>query len=136
MRILGIETSCDETSISILEFNQNQCKILVNLIYSQIAIHQPYGGVVPNLAKREHQKKLVPLFKLALKQTNLLKNKKIKSSEAIITIKMVIKIINFFLFVFFINHFYFNNFFKKRKKKNKKIKKSKWKFKMNYYNFF
>jgi N6-L-threonylcarbamoyladenine synthase len=77
MRILGIETSCDETSISILEFNQNQCKILVNLIYSQIAIHQPYGGVVPNLAKREHQKKLVPLFKLALKQTNLLKNKKI-----------------------------------------------------------
>lgn len=79
MRILGIETSCDETSISILEFNQNQCKILVNLIYSQIAIHQPYGGVVPNLAKREHQKKLVPLFKLALKQTNLLKNKKINS---------------------------------------------------------
>jgi len=77
MRILGIETSCDETSISILEFNQNQCKILVNLIYSQIAIHQPYGGVVPNLAKREHQKKLVPLFKLTLKQTNLLKNKKV-----------------------------------------------------------
>ncbi len=77
MRILGIETSCDETSISILEFNQNQCKILVNLIYSQVAIHQPYGGVVPNLAKREHQKKLAPLFKLALKQTNLLKNKKI-----------------------------------------------------------
>ncbi|NLA08201.1 MAG: tRNA (adenosine(37)-N6)-threonylcarbamoyltransferase complex transferase subunit TsaD [Parcubacteria group bacterium] len=76
MRILGIETSCDETGVSILDFNQNQCQILVNLIYSQIAIHQPYGGVVPNLAKREHQKKLVPLFKLALDQTDLLKNKK------------------------------------------------------------
>ncbi len=75
MRILGVETSCDETGISILEFNQNQCQILVNLIYSQIAIHQPYGGVVPNLAKREHQKKLVPLFKLALDRTDLLKNK-------------------------------------------------------------
>ena len=77
MKILAIETSCDETGISILEFNQNQCQILVNLIYSQIAIHQPYGGVVPNLAKREHQKKLVPLFKLALDRTDLLKNKEI-----------------------------------------------------------
>lgn len=76
MLVLGIETSCDETGVSILDFNQNQCQILVNLIYSQIAIHQPYGGVVPNLAKREHQKKLVPLFKLALDQTDLLKNKK------------------------------------------------------------
>jgi len=77
MRILGIETSCDETSISILEFKaKNQCRILANFVFSQIAVHQPFGGVVPTLAKREHQKNLVPILKLSLKKAGLLKKKK------------------------------------------------------------
>ena len=76
MRILGIETSCDETGISILEFKRNQCKILANLVYSQIKVHQPYGGVVPNLAKREHQKNLIPMLQLALQEAQLKKNKR------------------------------------------------------------
>ncbi len=76
MRILGIETSCDETGISILEFKRSQCKILANLVYSQIKVHQPYGGVVPNLAKREHQKNLIPMLQLALKEARLEKNKR------------------------------------------------------------
>ncbi len=62
MKILAIETSCDETSIAILEcdggLNAPQFNVLNNIVSSQIAIHQPYGGVVPNLAKREHIKNL------------------------------------------------------------------------------
>jgi len=82
MRILGIETSCDETGISILEFKNNQCKILANLVYSQIKVHRPYGGVVPNLAKREHQKNLIPILQLALKESQLAKNKKSKIPDS------------------------------------------------------
>jgi N6-L-threonylcarbamoyladenine synthase len=77
MKVLAIETSCDETSISILEFDaKKRCRILANFVYSQIAVHQPFGGVVPTLAKREHQKNLVPILKLALKKADLLKKKR------------------------------------------------------------
>jgi len=66
MKILAIETSCDETALAILEaeggLRAPRFKILENLISSQIAIHRPYGGVVPNLAKREHLKNLPILF--------------------------------------------------------------------------
>lgn len=65
--ILAIETSCDETAISIVEcdggIKSPKFKILENLISSQIAIHRPFGGVVPNLAKREHLKNLPILYK-------------------------------------------------------------------------
>jgi len=82
MRILGIETSCDETGISILDFKNNQCKILANLVYSQIKVHQPYGGVVPNLAKREHQKNLIPMLRLALQEARCTKKKKNQFSDS------------------------------------------------------
>lgn len=66
MRILSIETSCDETAVSILEASggtENPTyRILGNALYSQIDIHTPYGGVFPILAKREHAKNLVPLL--------------------------------------------------------------------------
>ena len=72
MRILAIETSCDDTGIAILEYNKtNQPKILANFISSQIKIHAPWGGVVPMLAKREHQKNLVLLLKKALEKSGL-----------------------------------------------------------------
>ncbi|MEK7209367.1 MAG: tRNA (adenosine(37)-N6)-threonylcarbamoyltransferase complex transferase subunit TsaD [Patescibacteria group bacterium] len=58
MRILAIETSCDETGMALVEENKGQINVLANLVSSQIEIHRPWGGVVPNLAKREHQKNL------------------------------------------------------------------------------
>ncbi|MEK7078080.1 MAG: tRNA (adenosine(37)-N6)-threonylcarbamoyltransferase complex transferase subunit TsaD, partial [Patescibacteria group bacterium] len=64
MKILAIETSCDETGIALIESSpKGQVKVLANLVSSQIETHRPYGGVVPNLAKREHQKALPILLK-------------------------------------------------------------------------
>lgn len=76
MKILGIETSCDETGISIIEASGNisspHFEILGDALNSQIEIHKEYGGVFPNLAKREHQKNLVPLLKIALEKAGML----------------------------------------------------------------
>src|SRR3989344_5049106 len=58
MLILGIETSCDETAGAVLEIKNKQVRILANVVSSQIKIHAPFGGVVPNLAAREHEKNL------------------------------------------------------------------------------
>lgn len=70
MTILGIETSCDETGLAIVEASGGlaapKFKVLKNLVASQIKIHRPFGGVVPNLAKREHLKNLPVLFKRLL----------------------------------------------------------------------
>jgi N6-L-threonylcarbamoyladenine synthase len=68
MLILGIETSCDETSVALVE---NGEKSLVNLVTSQMDIHADFGGVVPELACRRHVEVLNPLLKKALKSTNL-----------------------------------------------------------------
>ena len=66
MKILAIETSCDETAIALLEasggMSAPKFKILKEAIASQIEIHRPFGGVVPNLAKREHLKNLPILY--------------------------------------------------------------------------
>jgi N6-L-threonylcarbamoyladenine synthase len=66
MKILAIETSCDETGIALLDASGPATKpkltVLENLVSSQIALHQPFGGVVPNIAKREHIKNLPLLF--------------------------------------------------------------------------
>jgi len=73
MRILAVETSCDETSIAILEAGKTgDLKILSNIVSSQIKIHAPFGGVVPMLAKREHQKNLVSILVSALKESKSL----------------------------------------------------------------
>lgn len=63
MKILGIETSCDETSIAIVEDGR---KVLANVIYSQIPLHALTGGVVPEVAAREHVIKMVPVLDEAL----------------------------------------------------------------------
>ncbi|MDN6071752.1 MAG: tRNA (adenosine(37)-N6)-threonylcarbamoyltransferase complex transferase subunit TsaD, partial [Enterobacterales bacterium] len=68
MRILGIETSCDETGIAIYDDEQG---ILANQLYSQIKLHADYGGVVPELASRDHVRKTIPLIQAALKEANL-----------------------------------------------------------------
>ncbi|KKU53809.1 MAG: putative tRNA threonylcarbamoyladenosine biosynthesis protein Gcp [Parcubacteria group bacterium GW2011_GWA1_47_11] len=67
MRILGIETSCDDTGIAVLEASKaSHFQILSNVVASQIAVHQKYGGVYPMLAKREHLKNLPIALERAL----------------------------------------------------------------------
>ena len=63
MRVLGIETSCDETAVAIL---CEQSGLLANQIYSQTSLHNEYGGVVPELASRDHIRKLSPLIQHCL----------------------------------------------------------------------
>ena len=63
VKILGIETSCDETAVAVVEDGQ---KLLSNVISSQVAIHRPYGGVVPELASRQHVTTIGPIVEQAL----------------------------------------------------------------------
>ena len=65
MRVLGIETSCDETGIAIFD---DQRGILAHQLYSQIKLHADYGGVVPELASRDHIRKTLPLIEAAMQQ--------------------------------------------------------------------
>lgn len=74
MIILSIETSCDDTSVAIIKFEKNKTEILSNCVSSQIKIHEKFGGVVPNLAAREHLKNIFPLLKLAFKESGLTYN--------------------------------------------------------------
>lgn len=106
MKILAIETSCDDTGIAILEVhpvksadkvggvsakpkqfnwasNNGDFEVLSNIVSSQTEVHKKYGGVYPMMAKREHQKNLVPVLIKSLKESGLLKTKstKIKTQE-------------------------------------------------------
>lgn len=67
MRLLAIETSCDETAVAIYDSEQG---LLAHQLYSQIAMHAVYGGVVPELASRDHVRKILPLIDAALLQAN------------------------------------------------------------------
>ena len=105
MRILAIETSCDETGVCIIEadgqFEQKggrdfAFKILGNGLLSQTETHAPYGGVFPNLARREHERNLVPMLTKALHEADMLKagsvdagaNETILSREAELRIQL------------------------------------------------
>jgi N6-L-threonylcarbamoyladenine synthase len=63
--ILGIESSCDETAAAVVRAGE---RILSNVVYSQVATHLPYGGVVPELASREHLRAIVPVTRKALQE--------------------------------------------------------------------
>src|SRR5262249_40446539 len=67
-RILGIESSCDETAAAVVADGR---EILSNVVASQIDVHRKYGGVVPELASREHLRQIVPVVREALAQANL-----------------------------------------------------------------
>jgi N6-L-threonylcarbamoyladenine synthase len=75
MKLLSIETSCDETAVAVLEASGDMHKlaftVLGNALYSQAQKHAVYGGVFPSLAKREHAVNLVPLLDMALKGAHL-----------------------------------------------------------------
>lgn len=77
MKILAIETSCDETSVAILEVGGSKrdprFRVPSHIISSQVKLHTKFGGVVPNLARREHEKNLVPILVQALKESALYK---------------------------------------------------------------
>lgn len=65
MNILGIETSCDETAAAVVK---DGCKVLSNVVYSQIPLHRPYGGVVPELASRAHVEKIGETIREAMER--------------------------------------------------------------------
>src|SRR5271154_4659334 len=67
MRVIGIESSCDETAVAIYDDDRG---LLSHRLYSQIAMHQAYGGVVPELASRDHLRRLLPLVRQALADAN------------------------------------------------------------------
>jgi len=71
MRVLGIETSCDETGIAIYDDEKG---LIANQLYSQVKLHADYGGVVPELASRDHVRKTVPLIQAAIKEAGLTAN--------------------------------------------------------------
>ncbi|MFZ1862000.1 MAG: tRNA (adenosine(37)-N6)-threonylcarbamoyltransferase complex transferase subunit TsaD, partial [Candidatus Competibacter sp.] len=60
MLILGIETSCDETGVALYDSERG---LLAHALHSQIALHAEYGGVVPELASRDHVRKTLPLLR-------------------------------------------------------------------------
>ena len=70
MLVLGIETSCDETAAAVV---RDGCEIISSVISSQIKTHEKFGGVVPELASREHLDKIVPIVEEALTRANLIK---------------------------------------------------------------
>ncbi len=77
MKLLALETSCDETALAVFEFHsEKEFTILSEQLNSQIDIHQEYGGVFPAVAKREHTKNLYPLLIAALEESSLLTKRK------------------------------------------------------------
>src|SRR5213593_3887552 len=66
MLVLGIETSCDETGLAIYDSARG---LLAHTLHSQVAMHEAYGGVVPELASRDHIRRLVPLTRLVLERS-------------------------------------------------------------------
>ncbi|RLJ04078.1 MAG: tRNA (adenosine(37)-N6)-threonylcarbamoyltransferase complex transferase subunit TsaD, partial [Candidatus Aenigmatarchaeota archaeon] len=68
MIILGIDTSCDDTCAAIVE---NGNTLLSNVISSQISVHHRYGGVVPEIASREHIRNIVPVVRESLRKAGL-----------------------------------------------------------------
>ena len=67
MRVLGIESSCDETGIALYDTERG---LLADALYSQVAVHAEYGGVVPELASRDHIRKALPLIERVLAEAN------------------------------------------------------------------
>jgi N6-L-threonylcarbamoyladenine synthase len=71
MLVLGLETSCDETGIALYDTDQG---LLADALYSQIELHQEYGGVVPELASRDHVRKIIPLVEQVLAEAGVTKS--------------------------------------------------------------
>ncbi len=70
MRVLGIETSCDETGIALYDSEKG---LLAHALHSQVAMHSQYGGVVPELASRDHIRRIIPLINSVLEEAGVIK---------------------------------------------------------------
>jgi len=66
--VLGLETSCDETAAAVVD---GEGRILSDVVHSQVAVHAPYGGVVPELASRDHLRNARPVVEAALERANV-----------------------------------------------------------------
>ncbi|MDP2685218.1 MAG: tRNA (adenosine(37)-N6)-threonylcarbamoyltransferase complex transferase subunit TsaD [bacterium] len=71
MIILGIESSCDETAVSVLKANKNRFEILSHVIASQIKTHHKYGGVIPEVAARQHVTNMIPVLDIAMTKAKI-----------------------------------------------------------------
>ena len=72
MRVLGIESSCDETGVALVEVvGAVVPRLLGEALHSQVRLHEAYGGVVPELASRDHVRRVLPLAELALSEAGL-----------------------------------------------------------------
>lgn len=91
MKILSIETSCDETAVSLLSISKNKIEVLGDALASQAKLHEEYGGVFPNLARREHQKNLPRLLIKVLKEANFFEVS--KSQVSSLKVNKLIKIL-------------------------------------------
>src|SRR5947199_9319572 len=68
MRVLGLETSCDETGVAVYDPERG---LLAHALHSQVAMHAAYGGVVPELASRDHVRRIVPLIEQVVGEAGL-----------------------------------------------------------------
>ena len=71
LRVIGIESSCDETGVAVYDSEKG---LMADLLYSQIDLHKEYGGVVPELASRDHIRKTLPMIDQALSESGSTKN--------------------------------------------------------------
>lgn len=71
MRILGIETSCDETAAAVVEMKRGKPRLLSNVVFSQMDLHKEFGGVVPEVAARSHLEIILPIVEKAIKRAKL-----------------------------------------------------------------
>lgn len=71
MYILGIETSCDETAAAVLKIDRDKLSVLSSIVNSQVAIHKKYGGVIPELAAREHLKNILLVIEVSLAEASI-----------------------------------------------------------------
>jgi N6-L-threonylcarbamoyladenine synthase len=83
MKILAIETSCDETAAAVIDSQSDKLKVLSNVVASQIEIHKKYGGVVPEVAAREHVLNILPVVNEALVKAGIQKTAAAKKLSAV-----------------------------------------------------
>lgn len=87
MRILAIETSCDETGAAVVEGDGDQIRIISNVVGSQLKTHIPYGGVVPELAARRHAETIIPIVRQALEGANIKEKDAARALDAVAVTK-------------------------------------------------
>ena len=71
MKILGIETSCDETSAAVVKHKKGRLEILSNIVSSQVDLHKKYGGIVPEVASRAHMQAIIPIIEESLNKAKI-----------------------------------------------------------------